>query len=315
MVKRLVVFLVSAILFSSTFATQPLQKLTVILDWYPNPDHAPLIIAQQLGFFKAEGLDVTFISPTDPNDAPKLVAAQKADIGITYEPTFLEEVDQGLPLIDIGTLIDHPLNCLVVNNASGIHTLQDLKGKRIASTSNGLSGIMIQTMLEKQGLKPADVQYINVHYNLVQALLSHHVDAATGLMRNVEVPELKAFGAAITPYFPEQYGVPNYSELIFISHINNKNDTRFPRFLAALQQAVNAIHAHPETTWQTFSKAYPAANNEMNHRIWFATMPYFATYPANINTKDWLAFAHFMYDHQLIKHIQPLSRYLARHSE
>ena len=39
------------------------DKMTVLLDWYVNPDHAPIIIAQERGFFAEQGLDVTIVPP------------------------------------------------------------------------------------------------------------------------------------------------------------------------------------------------------------------------------------------------------------
>lgn len=290
-------------------ANQPLQKLNVILDWFPNPDHAPLIVAQQQGFFKEQGLDVNLIGPSDPTDPPKMIAAGKADIGITYEPEFMEQVDQGLPLIRIGTLIDKPLNCLVALKESGIASIAGLKGKRIGSTTSGLSSIMLKVLLAKQGLKTDDVELINVHYNLTQALLSHKVDVATGMMRNFEVPELEAKNQHVVTFFPEENGIPNYSELIFISHITKAHDPRFPKFLAAITKAVAYIDAHPQQTWFAFTKQYPEANNAVNHDAWFATMPYFAENPSEFNGTEWEQFAKFMQQNQLIKKIQPLSRY------
>src|SRR5262249_40948069 len=142
-------------------------------------------------FFKEQGLDVDLIDPSDPADPPKWVAVGKADIGITYQPEFMEQVDNGLPLIRIGTLIDKPLNCLVALKESGINQLANLKGKRIGATNGGLSSIMLKVLLAKQGITDKDVELINVRYNLTQALLSHKVDAVTGMMRNFEVPQLE----------------------------------------------------------------------------------------------------------------------------
>lgn len=67
------------ILFSSSAQA---EKMTVLLDWFINPDHAPLFVAQEKGFFKARGLDVEFVAPSNPNDPPKLVAAGKADLAV-----------------------------------------------------------------------------------------------------------------------------------------------------------------------------------------------------------------------------------------
>src|SRR5437879_3195671 len=122
------IFLTTFFIYSTTEAA---EKLTVLLDWFANPDHAPLFVAAQQGYFKEVGLDVNLIGPADPSDPPKLVAAGKADIAITYEPQLIEQVEQGLPLIRIATLIDKPLACLAVLNNSSIKTIRDLKGKRI----------------------------------------------------------------------------------------------------------------------------------------------------------------------------------------
>lgn len=305
--KKIFVLLFS-LMITSSFAA-PLQKLRVILDWFPNPNHAPLIIAKQQGFFKQQGLDVELIGPADPSDPPKLVAAGKADIGITYQPQLLEQIDNGLPLIRIGTLIDRPLNCLVVIDNSGIKKLADLKGKNIGSSSGGLSSIMLKVMLANHGLTEKDVALTNVKYGLTQPLLAHRVDAVTGMMRNVEVPELEQRGHKVITFLPEENGIPTYSELVFISHKNATRDKRFPHFLEAVKQAVAYLDEHPEVTWKQFAKAYPEANNTVNKEAWFATIPYFAEDPALFDSKEWRHFAEFMHQHQLIKKILPTSRY------
>ena len=97
------------------------EKITIGLDWFINPDHAPLIIAKKRNFFKDLNLDVEMIEPADPNDPPKLVAAGKLDIAISYQPQLHIQVDQGLPVARIGTLVSVPLNSLVVLRLSLIH--------------------------------------------------------------------------------------------------------------------------------------------------------------------------------------------------
>lgn len=283
--------------------------LTVILDWFPNPDHAPLVIAQEKGFFKEEGLDVKLVGPADPNDPPKMVAARKADIGITYEPQFMEQVDQGLPLIRIGTLIDKPLNCLVVLEDSGIKSIADLRGKRIGSTNGGLTSVMINKLLSTEGVTAKDVNLVNVRYNLTQALLSHKVDAVTGMNRNFEVPQLETQDKKVRTFFPEDHGIPNYDELIFITNKAMLKDTRLPKFLAAVKKAVLYLDQHPEDSWKMFAKRYPEANNKVNREAWFATLPYFAEEPAEFDVKEWKAFADFMQENKLIKQARPVSDY------
>src|SRR3990167_8050989 len=286
------------------------KKLTVLLDWFANPSHAPLFVAEQQGFFKAEGLDVELIGPADPADPPKLVAAGKADIAITYEPQFIEQVEQGFPLIRIGTLINKPLNCLVVLQSNPIHTIQDLKGKRIGYSSGGsVNSITLKTMLENNGLHLNDTQHINVHYDLTQALLSRNVDAVTGMMRTFEVIQMELAGHPARLFLPEKNGVPSYSELIFVINKNTIQDPRYRKFLNALQKGVIYLQLHPEETWKAFAKTLPELNDTLNHRAWIATLPYFAKNPAYFDSQEWLAFAQFMQKNGLIKNALPIDYY------
>eukprot|EP01037_Dinobryon_pediforme_P025224 gene25224-27296_t len=78
------------------------DKLTVLLDWFVNPDHAPLVIAREKGFFRDAGLDVELVAPADPSAPPRLVAAKQADIAISYQPDHQLAVKEGLPLVRFG---------------------------------------------------------------------------------------------------------------------------------------------------------------------------------------------------------------------
>jgi len=270
------------------------EKVTVLLDWFLNPGHAPLFVAKEKGFFQQQNLDVELIGPADPSDPPKLVAAEKADIGITYEPQFLQQINQGLPLARIGALIDKPLSCLVVLKDGPIKSIKDLKGKRIGQSTGSVSSVMLQTMLEKNGLSIKDVKAINVHYDLSQALLSKKVDAVTGMMRNFEVIQMDLNKHAVNTFFPEENGVPKYSELIFIVNKNQVDDKRWNKFLTAIQQANHYLQKHPEEMWDAFAKAHPELNDELNHKAWFASLPYFAKNPGYMNKQEQTNFKSFM---------------------
>ena len=120
----------SLLLLSSTaFADK--EKVSLLLDWFVNPDHAAIIIAQQKGFFEKNNLEVEIMEPADPTMPPKLVAAKKADLAVDYQPQLQMQVAEGLPLVRIATLVNSPLNSLIVLKNSGINKIEDLKGKKV----------------------------------------------------------------------------------------------------------------------------------------------------------------------------------------
>ena len=69
---------------------------------------------QERGDFARAGLDVRIVAPADPNDPPRLIAARRGDIGIFYQKNLHLAVDQGLPLVRVGTLVATPLATLTV---------------------------------------------------------------------------------------------------------------------------------------------------------------------------------------------------------
>ena len=99
-----------------SFAASPLlaaDDMTVLLDWFINPDHGPIIVAHEKGYFAEQDLEVEIIAPADPSDPPKLVAAGKAELAISYQPQLHLQIHEGLPLQRVGTLVATPLNCLL----------------------------------------------------------------------------------------------------------------------------------------------------------------------------------------------------------
>ena len=86
--KKITLILLTLI---STAALAAPQKLTVMLNSAVSPDHAPLVIANEQGYFKEVGLDVQLLTPTTAADVSNHIAQDQADLGITYEPQLIEE--------------------------------------------------------------------------------------------------------------------------------------------------------------------------------------------------------------------------------
>ncbi len=297
----------SALLISGT--VQASEKLTVLLDWFVNPDHAPLIVAKEAGIFKKNGLEIELIAPADPNDPPKLVAAGKAPLAISYQPQLHVQVGEGLPLKRIGTLVATPLNSLVVLDKSPIKSIKDLKGKKVGFSVGGFEDALLKAMLEKEGLSLSDIELINVNFSLSPSLLAGKVDAVIGAFRNFELNQMDIEGYPGRAFYPEEEGVPSYDELIIVANNENLDDARFRPFLDSLEEATQYILNHPKKSWELFIKNNKELEDELNRRAWKDTLPRLAMRPAALDTNRYDRFAKFLEKSELIKKALPVSDY------
>ncbi|WP_298819969.1 ABC transporter substrate-binding protein [uncultured Roseibium sp.] len=308
MKKTLMSLTVAAAMLSAVPA-QAADKLTVLLDWFTNPDHAPVITAQTKGFFEAEGLEVELIEPADPAMPPKLVAAGQGDIAISYQPTLHAHVEEGLPVAWIGTLVETPLNSLIVLKDGPIKEIADLKGKTIGFSVSGFEDAMLGQMLRSVGLSVDDVELINVNFALSPALMSGQVDAVIGAYRNFELTQIEIEGKEGKAFFPEENGVPVFDELIYVVNKDQVEDPRYEKFLAAVEAATVYLTNHPDEAWNAFIEAYPHLNDELNKRAWADTLPRFAKRPAALDEGRYQRFAEFMAEAGLISKVVPVETY------
>ena len=285
------------------------EKMTVILDWFVNPDHAPLIIAREKGYFADAGLDVELIAPADPNDPPKLVAAGKADLAVSYQPQLHVQVDAGLPLARIATLVATPLNALVVLADGPVAGIADLKGRKVGFSVGGFEDALLGAMLSVAGLGLDDITLVNVNFSLSPSLITGQVDAVIGAFRNFELNQMDLVGKPGRAFYPEEHGVPAYDELILVANKKSLGDPRLRRFVDALERGVQFLINHPGDSWRLFVGAYKDLDDELNRRAWRDTLPRFALRPAALDANRYRRFARFLQAQKLIEDIPPLETY------
>ena len=282
-------------------------RITVLLDWFLNPDHAPLIVAKEKGYFKEQGLDVTFIAPANPNDPPKIVAAGKADIALSYQHQHQMHVDQGLPLVRIATLVATPLNSLVVLADSDIKSIADLKGRTIGYSVGGFETILLQVMLAKADLQLLDVRLVNVNFSLSPSLFAGKTDAVIGAFRNFELNQMEIEKRPGRAFYVEEYGIPAYDELILVANKERIGDKNLRKFVNALEAGVQYLLNHPEESWELFVKGERAElNDELNKRAWADTLPRFALRPGALDKNRYNRFAQFLLEQKMITSVPPL---------
>jgi len=292
-----------ALLLAFAPQAQAADKLTVMLDWFVNPDHGPIIVAKQLGYFTDAGLDVDIIAPSDPSDPPKMVAAGKADLGVSYQPQLYLQHAAGLPLARVGTLIDSPLYCVLTRADGPVKTMADLKGRKVGYSVPGIEEAILSGMLRHNGVQPSETTLINVNFSLVPALASGQVDAVSGAFRNFEPHQLAAQGQAGTCFHPEDNGVPAYDELICEANPNTMDRDRVSRFLKATARAAATIEADPNAGWAAFKSYAKDLDDPVNKQAWDDTISHYDPHPLSYDSARYAAFGAFLKDAGLITEV------------
>lgn len=305
-----IAWIITLLIFTGAHAaTETPQRVTVLLDWFLNPDHAPLVVAQQKGYFHEQGLEVHLMAPANPNDPPKLVAAGQADLAVSYQPQHHLHIDQGLPLMRIATLVATPLNSLVVLADGKIQTLADLKGKTIGYSVGGFETVLLKTLLSGAGVKLDEVRLVNVNFSLSPSLMAGKTDAVIGAFRNFELNQMAIEGRPGRAFFIEEHGIPAYDELIVICHRDHAKEPFVRRFVDALEAGVQYLVNHPEEGWQLFISTQKSLDDELNRRAWADTLPRFALRPGALDRNRYQRFAEFLENNGMIDRKIPLSGY------
>jgi putative hydroxymethylpyrimidine transport system substrate-binding protein len=284
---------------------QAADKVTLLLDWFVNPDHGPVIIAQEKGYFAEQGLDVDIIAPADPADPPKLVAAGKADIAISYQPQLHLQVAEDMPLMRVGTLVATPLNCLLVLKDGPIQTISDLKGRSVGFSVAGVEEALLSTILARHGLTMDDITLVNVNWSLSPSLMSKQVDAVIGAFRNFELNQMEIDGVDGRCFYLEEEGMPSYDELIYVANKDNMDVDMLRRFLEATELATQYIVNHPEESWNVFKGTGAELDDELNKKAWRDTVPRLALRPAALDLGRYQRFEDFLVEAGLLTQARP----------
>jgi putative hydroxymethylpyrimidine transport system substrate-binding protein len=293
------------------------QGLSLTLDFYPNPDHAGIYMAQKLGYFAEAGLDVSIETPSDPAAPVKQVAAGRTDLAISYEPEVALAREQGLDVVAVGALVDRPLTSLIWLKESGIKGVGDLRGKTVATAGIPYQDAFLKTILARVDLTPEDVKAVNVGFGLLSALIGGSAQAMLGGYSNVEGVDLRERGKApvVTPV--DQLGVPTYDELVFVANRGKLEEEpeKFRLFLAALQRGTAAAVENPGAATTAITEANPDLEPKLAAAEVKATLPLLGSRGGKqpfgyMDPEEWETFAGWMRDNDLIQSLPRSSELL-----
>ncbi len=292
---------------SSSSGAQAMTNTTVLLDWFPNPDHIALYLAQKDGDFTKHHLNVTFQSPSNSTDALKLVSLGQVPLAISYEPETITAATDGLNVAAVAAMIPTSLNSLIISGKSGVSGPGQLAGKTVGTDGDPVSAEMLKAVLKKYHLSLSQIKLVTVNEGLVPAMVSSKVSAIISGYRNVEAIQLGSLGLKPKVYPVDTQGVPNYDELVIIANKSKLASdpayrTMVREFLAGLGQGAAAAQASPSAALAALSPVAKGYSPALLKKMVYATAPLLNN-PSGfgaMSMSEWQSFANWMKSQGLI---------------
>jgi putative hydroxymethylpyrimidine transport system substrate-binding protein len=282
-------------------------RLTVVLDYLPNPDHVGFYAAQKRGDFKRAGLSVDLRVPPDPSSPLKLLAAGKADLAISYEPEVLLARDRGLRVVSIGAVAQRPLTSIMALGSKNLRSPAELGGKTVGTAGIPYQAAYLKTIASRAGVDASSIKQVDVGFNLVPAMLSGKVDATLGAFWNIEGVELARRGKHPSIVRVDQAGVPTYDELVLVARQSDlKRGGVLRRFMRALGQGYDYARKNPAGATHDLVDANPDLNEATSLAQVKASLPVF--FPARgkpfgyADPVAWASYGLWMQRNRLLTH-------------
>ena len=224
-------------------------SVKLALDWFPNANHVGLFIAQNKGYFDAEGLDVEMYTPSDPSTVLQTVGAGSDHFGMSYQPDVLLARNEGVPVVSVLGVVQHPLNSVMTLETSGLTSPSQLKGKKVGYPGIPTNEPLLDTMLKQDGLRGLeDVEMVNIGWNISESLIAEKVDAVVGAYWTYESIHMRNLGYPVNVMRMEEWGVPDYYELVLVTSEDYLADNEgvVERFVRAMKRGYEEAISDPQ---------------------------------------------------------------------
>jgi putative hydroxymethylpyrimidine transport system substrate-binding protein len=283
------------------------ERVDLVLDYFPNADHAGIYAAMGTGAFEDAALDVRPQTPSDPAAPLRLLAAGRADLAISYQPEVLLARDKGAKVVAIGALVQKPLTSVISLGDRAIRDPAELRGKTVGTAGIPYQSAYLKAILAEAGVDPGEVEEVNVGFNLTSSMLSKKVDATLGSFWNYEGVELERARRKPTILRIEELGVPTYNELVIVAREEDARNRGklLRRFLLALGRGHQALRDDARAGVDPLLKANRDLERGLQEASVKATLPVF--FPEDddrafgyMDEAEWVAYARWMGENELL---------------
>jgi len=262
---------------------------TLMLNWYANPYHAPIFVAQALGFYKEAGLHLAIIQPTDPSDVTKIVGQNSVDIGLKAMIHTIAGRARGYPICSIGTLLDEPPTGLISLKRAEINDFADIRGKRLGYIGE-FGKQIIDNLAKYANIEFSAYETVRVGMYMVDAICAGRIDAGIGFSNFHQVELESRVGATSILRIDQLAGLGCccFCSIQIIAHektLENKPEI-LQAFLSATERGASYVTQYPQDAYNIICELQPQFKSETGQKIFTHTLPFFSRSLLNVE-RDW----------------------------
>jgi ABC-type nitrate/sulfonate/bicarbonate transport system substrate-binding protein len=258
-----------------------MAKLRLGLEWFLNPDHVPLLVGLEQGWFAEAGLELELVEPSEHVDAIADLQSGTLDIAVTEPVHLVEDRAKGHNVLGWARFL-HTNGGVMYFAGQGIQRPKDMLGKRLqypgAPSALGLA--IAKTMIEADGgdFTEDAITSVDNGFFHTDALVEAKADLATLVFYNFEVIEARKRGYDAQFFALKDWGIPDFCQLILIAtpELLQQRQQELRNFLTVLRRGIDFIHQNPEAAQAIYDKRTGAYSGDaIGQAIYDATVPCF----------------------------------------
>ena len=288
------------------------QNITVVLDWTPNTNHTGLYVAKELGYFKAEGLTVEILQPSN-GTSDQLVASGRADFGVSYQENVTLARIQGVPVVSLAAVIQHNSSGFASLKSKNINSPKDWSGKNYGGWGTPTEKATLKALIEKDGGKISDINILTTGAADFFQTSKSNVDFAWVFeaWTNIEA-KLKGFKINYIPLISYDKALDYYTPVIITNEKLIKTDKKLvKRFIRAVKKGYEFSIKNPTKAGNILIKCVP----ELNKKLVIESQKYLASryqddadYWGKQKKSVWNNYQNWLFDRGLIKEKTNMSK-------
>ena len=311
MIKRFIwtfsifVIIITAVAFLSRPKQQSLEKVTVLLDWFPNTNHTGLYVAAEKKYFKDAGLEVEIIQPSEGENI-QIVAAGKADFAVSSQEAVTLARAEDIPVISIAAVIQHNTSAFASLKDSNIKSVKDFEGKKYGGWGSPIEEAVLKAVMSEAGADYSKLKNITIGTTDFFTTIGRDSDFQW-IFYGWDGIEAKRRGTELNLiYLKDLDPVLDYYTPVIVANENSVKNRRtlVEKFTLAVARGYEFAIDHPQEAAEILIRKAPELNKDLviESQKWLS-LQYRAEKPkwGWQDESVWQRYGDWLFDHKLIK--------------